>query len=205
MTRALTPATDPNRARAGLPVRAVVFTASVALVVVLWALHDATGRLVGLVAAAAFVLDWLGEAAWCRARHARVLARHDGDDVVEVRSTAALREILTADDVDGPIALSRFWTTGFSLVLTDAGFELWRGGARPRSAAALPWSRVDDVGLGVVGKWEQPVVDVRLRGDREVTIAPARRLGSRLTGSRDAANLLVAAMRARLEASRPIR
>lgn len=201
MTRVLTPATDPNRARSGLPVRAVVGLVGFGLSITACAMQGGDGAIFAAIAVAAYVLAWLASLGRGRARYARVRAEHGGDDVVEVWGSAELGATLTADDVDGPVDLPRIWSTGFSLVLGDEGLTLWRGGADPRKAASIPWSRIEGVGHGFVCLWELPAADLRMSGERTVSIAPVRRPGSSITGSRGAADLLITAISSRRRAS----
>jgi len=203
--RRITPDTDPN----GAPLkfsRRPVLIAIVAVLGVGTALIGAgwpDGAIIGGAVALLLFGAWAHDIARQRARHPTIVSRRPYDDVVEVLGAQNLRATLKGAGLLKPHTVGPGITPSYSLVISDDGVELWRGGGEPVQVADIPWSQVDDVGpaqAALSSAGLRLTAGILLTTDYILCVVPLRRVGGFVPGSVGAAQRLIVVLRAHLEA-----
>jgi len=130
-------------------------------------------------------------------RHQAVAAAHPDAEVIEVWGAAGLRDALRAQGVADP-KVRKSQGTALSMVIDQAGIELWRGGKAPELLVDVPWAQLVGVfpGDGVVANdGPKPAVVLVTRRGASLTLCPA----AKTTGSlRTAGGNVVVALVERL-------
>lgn len=203
--RRITPETDPNDAGPSLRLR-LTLVATVLAATAGWLLGTAGAPALVVVSAIALLgLVWLALAIPGRARNRVLRERYPEYDVVEVLAATDLRATLRVTGFLEPGALRRWHTLVFSLVLSDTGFTVWRGGRNPVQVCAVPWPFVRDIAAGTATLPQagpRPVAGLAIgTPDWRVNLVPLRRVGAMSPGAGQAIDRLIAAVRAHRDAS----
>lgn len=130
-------------------------------------------------------------------RRVALASLRPGAELVEVYGALDLAQALAAENaVDQE--LTDPTNLGLTLVLTPAGFELWKGGEQPTQVIGRAWADVAQVveGTGKAGAPNSPnrtLAVLTLRSGTPLAMAPARKpTGSPMVGSAEQARALVA-------------